>query len=192
MIWRLGNSPSVEQYLDYDYLLALSQLTLIIDGSFRNSACARSFSPDRELQAAGMLTRVGEEAPVACLCLCTASLDRVGWVVPVRKSWCKGRMNRQAYFYRVPPQELHRRSQLQPEPAKTKALQTVIEMKVGAIHIFQRQLFPRSLFSTWWWLTQTHEMYGCVFLRHPDGCLSSGFFFFFFFAFSGMFNLLAL
>ncbi|CAK7294527.1 ERC protein 2 [Vulpes lagopus] len=38
-------------------------------------------------------------------------------------------MNRQAYFYRVPPQELHRRSQLQPEPAKTKALQTVIEMK---------------------------------------------------------------
>uniref|UniRef100_A0A452SAG3 Uncharacterized protein n=1 Tax=Ursus americanus TaxID=9643 RepID=A0A452SAG3_URSAM len=26
--------------------------------------------------------------------------------------------------------ELHRRSQLQPEPAKTKALQTVIEMKV--------------------------------------------------------------
>uniref|UniRef100_A0A8C8UQF4 ELKS/RAB6-interacting/CAST family member 2 n=1 Tax=Peromyscus maniculatus bairdii TaxID=230844 RepID=A0A8C8UQF4_PERMB len=25
--------------------------------------------------------------------------------------------------------ELHRRSQLQPEPAKTKALQTVIEMK---------------------------------------------------------------
>uniref|UniRef100_A0A8D0JDN9 Uncharacterized protein n=1 Tax=Sus scrofa TaxID=9823 RepID=A0A8D0JDN9_PIG len=31
--------------------------------------------------------------------------------------------------------ELHRRSQLQPEPAKTKALQTVIEMKVGAVHI---------------------------------------------------------
>ncbi|KAJ6668331.1 hypothetical protein lerEdw1_015708 [Lerista edwardsae] len=38
-------------------------------------------------------------------------------------------MSRQAYFYRVPPQELHRRTQLQPEPAKTKALQTVIEMK---------------------------------------------------------------
>lgn len=44
-------------------------------------------------------------------------------------------MNRQAYFYRVPPQELHRRSQLQPEPAKTKALQTVIEMKVGTVHV---------------------------------------------------------
>ena len=67
-------------------------------------------------------------------------------MVPVQKSWCNGRMNRQAYFYRVPPQELHRRSQLQPEPAKTKALQTVIEMKVGTIHIFQKQLFPRSLF----------------------------------------------
>lgn len=49
-------------------------------------------------------------------------------------------MNRQAYFYRVPPQELHRRSQLQPEPAKTKALQTVIEMKVGVQHICQNQL----------------------------------------------------
>lgn len=49
-------------------------------------------------------------------------------------------MNRRAYFYRVPPQELHRRSQLQPEPAKTKALQTVIEMKVGAVHICQKQL----------------------------------------------------
>lgn len=139
MIWWLGNSPSVEQYLDYDYLLALSQLTLIIDGSFRNSACARSFSPDRKLQAAGMLAnKGGEEAPVACLCLYTVSLDRVGWVVPGHKSWCKGRMNRQAYFYRVPPQELHRRSQLQPEPAKTKALQTVIEMKVGAVHIFSK------------------------------------------------------
>lgn len=40
-------------------------------------------------------------------------------------------MSRQAYFYRVPPQELHRRNQLQADPAKTRALQTVIEMKVG-------------------------------------------------------------
>lgn len=45
-------------------------------------------------------------------------------------------MSRQAYFYRVPPQELHRRTQLQPEPAKTKALQTVIEMKVECLHVF--------------------------------------------------------
>lgn len=44
-------------------------------------------------------------------------------------------MSRQAYFYRVPPQELHRRTQLQPEPAKTKALQTVIEMKVWSLHV---------------------------------------------------------
>lgn len=44
-------------------------------------------------------------------------------------------MSRQAYFYRVPPQELHRRTQLQPEPAKTKALQTVIEMKVWSLHL---------------------------------------------------------
>lgn len=40
-------------------------------------------------------------------------------------------MSRQTFFYRVPPQELHRRNQLQPESAKTKALQTVIEMKVN-------------------------------------------------------------
>lgn len=45
-------------------------------------------------------------------------------------------MSHQAYFYRVPPQELHRRTQLQPEPAKTKALQTVIEMKVWSLHVF--------------------------------------------------------
>jgi len=45
-------------------------------------------------------------------------------------------MSRQAYFYRVPPQELHRRTQLQPEPAKTKALQTVIEMKVWSLCVF--------------------------------------------------------
>lgn len=40
-------------------------------------------------------------------------------------------MNRQAYFYRVPPQELHRRNQFQADSVKTKALQTVIDMKVG-------------------------------------------------------------
>uniref|UniRef100_A0A3B3ZR34 Uncharacterized protein n=1 Tax=Periophthalmus magnuspinnatus TaxID=409849 RepID=A0A3B3ZR34_9GOBI len=40
-------------------------------------------------------------------------------------------INRQAYFYRVPPQELHRRNQLQAEPVKSRALQTVIDMKVG-------------------------------------------------------------
>uniref|UniRef100_A0A4W5KV90 Uncharacterized protein n=1 Tax=Hucho hucho TaxID=62062 RepID=A0A4W5KV90_9TELE len=34
-----------------------------------------------------------------------------------------------SYFYRVPPQELHRRSQQ--DPTKTKALQTVIDMKVS-------------------------------------------------------------
>ncbi|KAG3279377.1 ERC protein 2-like [Ictidomys tridecemlineatus] len=49
-------------------------------------------------------------------------------------------MNRQAYFYRVPPQELHRRSQLQPEPAKTKALQTVIEMKDTKIASLERNI----------------------------------------------------
>ncbi|XP_042160043.1 ERC protein 2 isoform X3 [Oncorhynchus tshawytscha] len=41
---------------------------------------------------------------------------------------CGKMMSRQAYFYRVPPQELHRRSQQ--DPTKTKALQTVIDMKV--------------------------------------------------------------
>ncbi|XP_036595582.1 ERC protein 2 [Trichosurus vulpecula] len=51
-----------------------------------------------------------------------------------------GRMNRQAYFYRVPPQELHRRTQLQPEPAKTKALQTVIEMKDTKIASLERNI----------------------------------------------------
>lgn len=40
-------------------------------------------------------------------------------------------MSRQAYFYRVPPQELHRRNQLQADPTKSRALQTVIDMKVG-------------------------------------------------------------
>lgn len=45
-------------------------------------------------------------------------------------------MSRQAYFYRVPPQELHRRNQHQPESAKTKALQTVIEMKVHFCSLF--------------------------------------------------------
>lgn len=69
--------------LDYDYFLPLSQLALIIDGSFRNSACARSVSPERRLQAGGMLKSVGEEAPVACLCLHTGELDLVGCVVAV-------------------------------------------------------------------------------------------------------------
>lgn len=41
-------------------------------------------------------------------------------------------MSRQACFYRVPPQELHRRNQLLAEPAKTRApLHSVIEVKVG-------------------------------------------------------------
>lgn len=40
-------------------------------------------------------------------------------------------LSRQAYFYRVPPQELQRRTQPQAEPAKTRALQAVIDMKVG-------------------------------------------------------------
>lgn len=40
-------------------------------------------------------------------------------------------MSRQAYFYRVPPQELHHRNQFQADSVKTKALQTVIDMKVG-------------------------------------------------------------
>nr|XP_029508273.1 ERC protein 2-like [Oncorhynchus nerka] len=43
---------------------------------------------------------------------------------------CGKMMSRQAYFYRVPPQELHRRSQQ--DPTKTKALQTVIDMKTTA------------------------------------------------------------
>lgn len=53
-------------------------------------------------------------------------------------------MSRQTYFYRVPPQELHRRTQLQPEPAKTKALQTVIEMKVRTLHVL-----PYIIFVAW-------------------------------------------
>uniref|UniRef100_A0A3P8UP35 Uncharacterized protein n=1 Tax=Cynoglossus semilaevis TaxID=244447 RepID=A0A3P8UP35_CYNSE len=40
-------------------------------------------------------------------------------------------MSRQACFYRVPPQELHRRNQLPADPAKARALQTVIDVKVG-------------------------------------------------------------
>lgn len=44
-------------------------------------------------------------------------------------------MSRQAYFYRVPPQELHRRNQA--DPAKARALQTVIDMKVGGPPVLQ-------------------------------------------------------
>lgn len=41
-------------------------------------------------------------------------------------------MSRQACFYRVPPQELHRRNQLLAEPAKTRVpLHNVIDVKVG-------------------------------------------------------------
>lgn len=78
----------MEQYLDSDCLLAVSQLTLIIDGSFRNSAYARSFSPERRLQAGGMLRRAGDKkAPVvACLCPCPARLDQEGSVLPVSMS----------------------------------------------------------------------------------------------------------
>ena len=47
-------------------------------------------------------------------------------------------MSRQAYFYRVPPQELHRRNQSQSDPTKTKALQTVIDMKVWP-HLLRHQ-----------------------------------------------------
>ncbi|KAL7827615.1 hypothetical protein SRHO_G00333330 [Serrasalmus rhombeus] len=48
-------------------------------------------------------------------------------------------MSRQAYFYRVPPQELHRRNQ-QTDPAKTKALQTVIDMKDTKIASLERNI----------------------------------------------------
>lgn len=83
-LWFEGWAQArVEQCLDYDYFLALSQLTLIIDGSFRNSACARSVSPERRLQAGGMLKSVGAEAPVACWCLHTGKPDLVGCVVAV-------------------------------------------------------------------------------------------------------------
>ncbi|CAB1336037.1 unnamed protein product [Coregonus sp. 'balchen'] len=47
-------------------------------------------------------------------------------------------MSRQAYFYRVPPQELHRRSQQ--DPTKTKALQTVIDMKDTKISSLERNI----------------------------------------------------
>lgn len=41
-------------------------------------------------------------------------------------------MSRQACFYRVPPQELHRRNQLLAESTKTRAPQHhVIDVKVG-------------------------------------------------------------
>ncbi|CAG6021519.1 unnamed protein product, partial [Menidia menidia] len=49
-------------------------------------------------------------------------------------------MSRQAYFYRVPPQELHRRNQLQAEPAKTRALQNVIDMKDTKISSLERNI----------------------------------------------------
>ncbi|XP_076022384.1 ERC protein 2-like [Genypterus blacodes] len=49
-------------------------------------------------------------------------------------------MGRQAYFYRVPPQELHRRNQLQADPAKSKALQTVIDMKDTKISSLERNI----------------------------------------------------
>lgn len=58
-------------------------------------------------------------------------------------------MSRQAYFYRVPPQELHRRNQLQADPANTRTLQT-IDMKVGKetsnpVSIFQLTLFRNKI-----------------------------------------------
>lgn len=53
-------------------------------------------------------------------------------------------MSRQAYFYRVPPPELHRRNQLQTEPAKTRALQTVIDMKVGQRMDFRWIIFYKT------------------------------------------------
>ncbi|KAK5923770.1 hypothetical protein CgunFtcFv8_000709 [Champsocephalus gunnari] len=49
-------------------------------------------------------------------------------------------MSRQAYFYRVPPQELHRRNHLQAEPAKTRALQTVVDMKDTKISSLERNI----------------------------------------------------
>ncbi|ERE87465.1 ERC protein 2-like isoform 4 [Cricetulus griseus] len=73
--------------------------------------CQERFTGTR-LQAGGMLKTVGEEAPVACLWLHAGKLDL----------------------------ELHRRSQLQPEPAKTKALQTVIEMKDTKIASLERNI----------------------------------------------------
>ncbi|CAL8276515.1 unnamed protein product [Boreogadus saida] len=47
-------------------------------------------------------------------------------------------MSRQAYFYRVPPQELHRRNQA--DQAKTRALQTVIDMKGTKISSLERNI----------------------------------------------------
>ncbi|GCB61447.1 hypothetical protein scyTo_0004094 [Scyliorhinus torazame] len=49
-------------------------------------------------------------------------------------------MSRQVSFDRVPPQELHRRTPIQPESAKTKALQTVIEMKDTKIASLERNI----------------------------------------------------
>uniref|UniRef100_A0A3Q2CRT8 ELKS/RAB6-interacting/CAST family member 2 n=1 Tax=Cyprinodon variegatus TaxID=28743 RepID=A0A3Q2CRT8_CYPVA len=47
---------------------------------------------------------------------------------------------RQACFYRVPPPELHRRNHLQADPAKTRTLQTVIDMKDTKISSLERNI----------------------------------------------------
>lgn len=61
-------------------------------------------------------------------------------------------MSRQAYFYRVPPQELHRRNQLQADPAKTRALQTVIDMKVGLrVTLTARAVLSNNVLECVYW-----------------------------------------
>uniref|UniRef100_A0A3Q2UNB8 ELKS/RAB6-interacting/CAST family member 2 n=1 Tax=Fundulus heteroclitus TaxID=8078 RepID=A0A3Q2UNB8_FUNHE len=66
---------------------------------------------------------------------------------------------RQAYFYRVPPPELHRRNQLQADPAKTRTLQTVIDMKDTKISSLERNIRD---------LEDEVQMLKTTGLLHPD------------------------
>uniref|UniRef100_A0A3Q2PZ44 ELKS/RAB6-interacting/CAST family member 2 n=1 Tax=Fundulus heteroclitus TaxID=8078 RepID=A0A3Q2PZ44_FUNHE len=68
-------------------------------------------------------------------------------------------MSRQAYFYRVPPPELHRRNQLQADPAKTRTLQTVIDMKDTKISSLERNIRD---------LEDEVQMLKTTGLLHPD------------------------
>ncbi|KAF7249683.1 ERC protein 2 [Varanus komodoensis] len=69
------------------------------------------------------------------------------------------------------PQELHRRTQLQPEPAKTKALQTVIEMKhcgktlYDPCFVYSQSAPVRDKYMNW--LSSHHKLVP----REPSLCI---------------------
>uniref|UniRef100_A0A3B5LRR8 ELKS/RAB6-interacting/CAST family member 2 n=1 Tax=Xiphophorus couchianus TaxID=32473 RepID=A0A3B5LRR8_9TELE len=66
---------------------------------------------------------------------------------------------RQACFYRVPPPELHRRNQLPADPAKSRTLQTVIDMKDTKISSLERNIRD---------LEDEVQMLKTTGLLHPD------------------------